>query len=223
MTGKRLSISTISAFSLLTLLLGPDLCTGGAGQSELKEYKGIKLDSSHRYRDNSIAGPQKLDMQKYRLKVVFPDGKQREYTYSELLALPSETRVVTLDCVEGWSARSLWQGFTVSRLIPEEYRKRNTLVLKLFSADGYSTSMPLDYILDQNIMLAHHLNGVTLPVERGFPLQLVAESKWAYKWIKWVTRIEISTDMNFRGYWEERGYSNRGDLSGPIFENPPQR
>jgi DMSO/TMAO reductase YedYZ molybdopterin-dependent catalytic subunit len=177
------------------------------------------LDSSRRYRDNSIAGPQKLDIQKYRLKVVFPDGIEREYTYSELLTLPSEKRVVTLDCVEGWSVRSLWQGFTVSRLIPEEYRKKNTYVLKLFSADGYSTSMPMDYILDRNIMLAHHLNGVTLPAERGFPLQLIAESKWAYKWIKWVTRMEISTDMNFRGYWESRGYSNNGDQSGPIFED----
>jgi DMSO/TMAO reductase YedYZ molybdopterin-dependent catalytic subunit len=219
MAGKRLSITTLRAFSLLAVLMGPDSCIRGSGEAELKEYNGIMLDSSRRYRDNSIAGPQKLDIQKYRLKVVFPDGIEREYTYSELLTLPSEKRVVTLDCVEGWSVRSLWQGFTVSRLIPEEYRKKNTYVLKLFSADGYSTSMPMDYILDRNIMLAHHLNGVTLPAERGFPLQLIAESKWAYKWIKWVTRMEISTDMNFRGYWESRGYSNNGDQSGPIFED----
>lgn len=36
-------------------------------------------------------------------------------------------------------------------------------------------------------MLAYKMNGVTLPPERGFPFQVVAQSKWGYKWVKWVT------------------------------------
>jgi DMSO/TMAO reductase YedYZ molybdopterin-dependent catalytic subunit len=56
------------------------------------------------------------------------------------------------------------------------------------------------------------MNGVILPPERGFPFQLVAESKYGYKWIKWVTTIEISSDANFRGYWESRGFSNEANL-----------
>jgi DMSO/TMAO reductase YedYZ molybdopterin-dependent catalytic subunit len=44
----------------------------------------------------------------------------------------------------------------------------------------------------------------------------VAESKWGYKWIKWVTEIELSDDTSYRGYWEERGYSNNGDLGGSF-------
>ena len=58
---------------------------------------------------------------------------------------------------------------------------------------------------------------VELPPERGFPFEVVAESKWGYKWVKWVTKIELSGDPNYRGYWESRGYNNDGDLSGPIF------
>jgi DMSO/TMAO reductase YedYZ molybdopterin-dependent catalytic subunit len=57
------------------------------------------------------------------------------------------------------------------------------------------------------------MNNVTLPVERGFPFQLVAESKWGYKWIKWVTEIELSDNLNYTGYWENKGYSNSGDLN----------
>jgi len=53
---------------------------------------------------------------------------------------------------------------------------------------------------------------VVLPPERGFPFQLVAESKLGYKWIKWITEIELSDDVNYRGFWESRGFSNDADL-----------
>jgi DMSO/TMAO reductase YedYZ molybdopterin-dependent catalytic subunit len=59
---------------------------------------------------------------------------------------------------------------------------------------------------------------VTLPPERGFPFQVVAESKWGYKWVKWVTKIELSDDTDYKGYWEELGYNNDGGIEGPIFE-----
>ena len=48
--------------------------------------------------------------------------------------------------------------------------------------------------------------------ERGFPFQLVAESKFGYKWIKWITTIELSANTDYLGYWESRGYPNDGDL-----------
>jgi DMSO/TMAO reductase YedYZ molybdopterin-dependent catalytic subunit len=56
------------------------------------------------------------------------------------------------------------------------------------------------------------MNGIVLPPERGFPFQLVAESKFGYKWIKWITRIELSDNLAYEGYWERRGYSNEGNL-----------
>jgi DMSO/TMAO reductase YedYZ molybdopterin-dependent catalytic subunit len=46
----------------------------------------------------------------------------------------------------------------------------------------------------------------------GFPFQLAAEDKWGYKWIKWVTKIELSNNPDYRGFWESRGYSNQGDI-----------
>jgi DMSO/TMAO reductase YedYZ molybdopterin-dependent catalytic subunit len=61
------------------------------------------------------------------------------------------------------------------------------------------------------------MNNVTIPPERGFPFQLVAESKWGYKWIKWVSEVELTDDAGFKGYWESRGYSNNGDLDKPMY------
>ncbi len=68
----------------------------------------------------------------------------------------------------------------------------NATTVIFYSADGYSTSLEKDYLLEKDIILAYRLNDVTLPPERGFPLQLVAEGKYGYKWAKWIVRIELS-------------------------------
>jgi DMSO/TMAO reductase YedYZ molybdopterin-dependent catalytic subunit len=61
------------------------------------------------------------------------------------------------------------------------------------------------------------MNDVTLPPERGFPFQLVAKNKWGYKWIKWITDIQLSSDESYEGFWESRGYSNSGDLDDYFY------
>ena len=66
-------------------------------------------------------------------------------------------------------------------------------------------------------MIAYKMNNITLPAERGYPFQLVAENKWGYKWIKWITEIEISNNPDYQGYWETRGYSNTGNLDEPFY------
>jgi len=83
--------------------------------------------------------------------------------------------------------------------------------------DGYTTSLPLDYIMGKDIIMAYKMNGIALPAERGFPFQLVAESKWGYKWIRWITEIELSDNVDYRGYWESRGFSNTADVDNGFW------
>jgi len=59
-------------------------------------------------------------------------------------------------------------------------------------------------------------NDVTLPAANGFPVRVVATGKYGYKWAKWVTSIELSSNTNFLGYWESNGYNNDGDVNGPA-------
>ncbi len=87
-----------------------------------------------------------------------------------------------------------------------------------FNQPDYTTSFPIEYVLNNDILMAYKMNEITIPPARGFPFELVAESKWGYKWIKWITEIELSDDVNYRGYWEQRGYSNSGDLDKGFFE-----
>jgi DMSO/TMAO reductase YedYZ molybdopterin-dependent catalytic subunit len=181
--------------------------------TEVREYNGTDLSSINDFRENSIKGPQYIDANRYRLDIAGLVENPKTLTYGEILSHQRYRKVVGLDCVEGWSVNILWEGVLVKDLLNEVIPKSGTNTVIFWAYDGYSSSFPLDYFMgDKGILLAYKMNNITLPPERGFPFQLVAESKWGYKWVKWITRIELSNDTAFRGYWESRGYSNVGDL-----------
>ena len=214
---KRSTASAVLLFSLIVMLviifslprnqpidLYPD---------EIRDYQGENLSSIADFRENSIRGPQRIDQLTYRLTIKGLVNKTTEYTYADVLnGFQKYKKVLTLHCVEGWSVRLLWEGFLVRDLLAETGIDSRANIVIFRAYDGYATSLPLDYILDKKIMIAYKMNEVILPPERGFPFQLVAESKLGYKWIKWITEIELSDNTDFRGYWESRGYPNDANL-----------
>lgn len=186
--------------------------------TQVLEYKGEKLSSIADFRENSIKGPQTVDIENYSLEIDGLVETPQSFTYDEVISRQSYKKVVTLHCVEGWSAKILWEGVLVSELIDSANvnEEANTVVFE--AVDGYTTSLPLDYIKDKRIILAYKMNDATIIPERGYPFQLVAEDKWGYKWIKWVTAIHLIDNPDYKGYWESRGYNNDANQSGPIFE-----
>jgi len=181
--------------------------------TEVREYKGEKLGSIGDFRENSIEGPQYVNASTYRLTITGLVQNQIADTYNETVDEHRHyEKVVTIHCVEGWEVKILWEGILLKDLLEEAGYDRSAQVVIFHAQDGYSTSLPLSYIIDNDILLAYKMNGVILPPERGFPFQLIAESKYGYKWIKWVTTIEVSNDTNFRGYWESRGFDNEANL-----------
>jgi DMSO/TMAO reductase YedYZ molybdopterin-dependent catalytic subunit len=209
----------------LILLGNPGLTSGVSGRpivslsaAEVRSYQGKDLSSVTDFHENSIRGPQQVNISDYRLTVTGLTDTTKVYTYDDILAgYPHYTKVVTLFCVEGWDATILWEGVLVKDLIRNAgvNPRANTVI---FTAhDGYTTSLPLDYIMDRDILMAYWMNNVTLPAERGYPFQLVAEDKWGYKWIKWIEKIELTDNAAYKGYWEQRGYSNTGNLDQNYF------
>lgn len=181
--------------------------------TEVRDYKGERLDSVNNFRENSIKGPQYVDINNYTLEISGLVDNPKSYSYDEVLAHQAYSKVVTINCVEGWSAKILWQGVLLKDLIKETGVKQGALTVIFHAYDGYTSSLPLDYVRNNNILLAYEMNNITLPPERGFPFQVVAEDKWGYKWVKWVTEIEVSGDPDYRGFWESNGYSNSGNLN----------
>jgi DMSO/TMAO reductase YedYZ molybdopterin-dependent catalytic subunit len=180
---------------------------------EIREYEGQDLSSIGDFSENSIEGPQHVDVSTYRLTITGLVNKTVEYTYDDVISgFQKYQKVVTLHCVEGWSVKILWEGFLLRDLLNESGIDPQALIVIFYAYDGYSTSLPLDFLLDNDILIAYKMNGLVLPPERGFPFQLVAESKYGYKWIKWITGIELSDNADYKGFWESRGFSNDADL-----------
>ena len=208
------------AFGMIALALGCIQQTSAIplGSVEVREYEGKQLSSVDDFRENSIKGPQHVNISDYRLRIRGLVREPKEYTYAQAINRQKYSKVVTLNCVEGWSATILWEGVLVKGLIDEAGALPGANTVIFHAYDGYTTSLPLAYIRDNDIIMAYGMNNITMPPERGYPFQLVAESKWGYKWIKWITEIELSNDTSYKGYWESGGYSQKGDINGPKFE-----
>lgn len=186
---------------------------------EINNYEGENLSSVNDFRENSIKGPQYIDIEDYKLELSGLVEENKSFTYDDITNnYQSHKKIVTLDCVEGWSAKILWEGVRLNDIFSKLNIKPEANTVIFHAVDGYTTSFPLSYLVNNNIMIAYKMNDATLIPERGFPFQLVAESKWGYKWIKWITKIEFSNDESYEGYWESRGYSNSGDLDKYFFD-----
>ncbi len=170
------------------------------------------LSSLNDFRENSILGPQDIDIETYTLTVDGLVDTPTVYGYDQVLNHTPITKNVKMTCVEGWAVNIQWEGIRLEELFDDAGVQSGATTVIFHSYDGYTSSLPLQYILDNGIMIAYKMNGDVMPADRGYPFQVVAEGKLGYKWAKWVTRIELSDDADYEGYWESRGYSNEADI-----------
>jgi len=210
-----ISIGVVLTIALVVFYNSSD--TKRLAPAEVREYQGKKLSSVEDFRENSIKGVQHINISDYTLEIIGAVENPKSYTYEEVLEKQNYEKVVTLDCVEGWSATILWKGVLVRDLLDEVEAGENAKEVIFYAYDGYSTAFPLVYFYDKDIIMAYEMNEVTVLPERGFPFVLVSEDKWGYKWIKWITKIEISDEVGYEGFWESRGYAREGNLNESFF------
>jgi DMSO/TMAO reductase YedYZ molybdopterin-dependent catalytic subunit len=179
---------------------------------EIQEFQGKFLSPAVGPRDNSIAGVQKVDISKYSLQINGLVNQPIQMSYDEVKALPAYERLITLHCVEGWDATLLWKGVLIEDLLNKAGVRTEAVTVIFHGVDNYTTSIPLATVRERKMILAYMSNGLPLPPEMGYPFIVVAEDKLGYKWARWVTRIELSSDKNYAGYWEQAGYSNSADV-----------
>jgi DMSO/TMAO reductase YedYZ molybdopterin-dependent catalytic subunit len=178
-------------------------------EREIREYKGMKLDPAIGPRDNSISGTQYVDIEDYQLRVTGIVNTPLTLKYSEVLEFPAYERLITLYCIEGWDATILWEGIKLTDILEEAGGIGSNAKVLIFKAvDGYTTSIPIEKVLERDMLIAYKANGIDLPPEMGYPFIVLAEDRLGYKWARWIVEIEVSDNENYEGYWESRGYSN---------------
>ena len=213
-TAVFLAIMLVVLVFVVLLFVNPPTKTLYPG--EVRNYQGGNLSSIADVRENAIKGTQYLNNTDYRLQITGLVNHTMEYTYDDIVnGFQKYQKVVTIYCVDGWSAKILWEGSLVTDLIKEAGVNSSAVGVIFYASDGYSTELPLSYISNSSIIIAYKMNGLVMPVDRGYPFELVAESQYGYKWIKWITKIELTDNPNYLGYWETRGYPNNATLRNP--------
>jgi DMSO/TMAO reductase YedYZ molybdopterin-dependent catalytic subunit len=154
----------------------------------------------------------KFDPDRWTLTV---DGEVRtklKLSWNEFLKLPSIDSVSDFHCVEGWSVRGCkWHGVQFKTLVQIVKPMDGARYVSFGCSDGYTTSLDLDDLLGDDVLLAYMLDGKFLEESLGKPLRLVVPKKYAYKSAMWIERITF-TKIKELGYWEKRGYSDEADV-----------
>ena len=155
----------------------------------------------------SKSGTPPFDPETWEFRVTGAVEDELSFSWAEFQELPAETQRQDFHCVTGWSTFD--REFTGVSFL--ELAKRagvdDDAVHVMFSAlDDYTTDLPLDACMREEVLFAWELDDEPLPRDHGGPLRVVTPHRYAYKGAKWVDGVEFLTEPEL-GYWERRGYS----------------
>jgi DMSO/TMAO reductase YedYZ molybdopterin-dependent catalytic subunit len=157
--------------------------------------------------------PEALDLEAWSLVVDGLVEEPLQLSYREVMALPQSERVEDIHCVTGWSHLAMHLGgFPLDLLLhmARPLAAARFVRFEAFSERHHDTSLPLE-LARQDTWLVHHRDGEPLSPAHGFPLRTVTPSRYFYKSLKWVRRIELMARDRL-GFWErDSSYHNGAD------------
>ncbi len=132
--------------------------------------------------------------------------------WNEFQALPRTKVFADFHCVTRWSRLgNLWEGVSVQTIMDlVKVKPEVRFVLALGNDDGWSTNMPLEDFVQEDVLLADLHDGAPLTYEHGGPVRLVVPRLYAWKSAKWCCGLKFLKDDK-RGLWEQMGYHDHGD------------
>jgi DMSO/TMAO reductase YedYZ molybdopterin-dependent catalytic subunit len=156
----------------------------------------------------SKSGTPNYDPDSYSLDVWGAVDDELSFSLEEFKAVEGETQRQDFHCVTGWSKLDCeFTGVTFPTLAALAGVHDDAVHVMFHALDGYTTNLPLEACMREEVLLTWAFDGDDLPREHGGPLRVVTPHRYAYKGAKWVDGVEFLTEPE-RGYWEKRGYSN---------------
>jgi len=149
-----------------------------------------------------------IPLEQWSLKIDGAVEQSVTLDWAQLMALPQVELAADFHCVTAWSLMdSTWRGVPFSTVVALAGVKPDATHVMTYAYDGYTTNVPLEEALKDDVLLVHHWNGKPLPRDHGGPLRMITPQLYAWKGAKWINRIELLT-RDRKGFWEVRGYSN---------------
>ncbi len=156
-------------------------------------------------------GVPRVDPDEWRFKLFGLVEQERSLSFLEFSALPMVRVLSDVHCVTGWSRLdNLWGGVQalalkdLVKILPE------AKFAIVHASGNFTTNLSLDDFFLEDVLFALKHNGRPISPDHGYPLRLVVPRLYFWKSAKWVTGVEFTSEDR-PGFWESRGYHNRGD------------
>ena len=152
-----------------------------------------------------------ISLTDWRLEVGGLVENAKTFTWEEFNALPQFEDVSDFHCVTTWSKFDVrWSGvafFTLGEVVKPKPEARFVL---FSSYDGYTTNVPIEHMMDDDVLIATKLNGEPVPRDHGGPARVIIPKLYAWKGAKFIRAMEFSAEDK-PGFWELRGYNTTAD------------
>jgi DMSO/TMAO reductase YedYZ molybdopterin-dependent catalytic subunit len=153
-----------------------------------------------------------VDRETWSLEVVGLVERPLQLTWDEFRALPRIKVFADFHCVTQWSRLgNLWEGVSARHLMElAGVRPEARYVIPGGYDDGWTTNLPLEDLLADDVLLADTHDGEPLDAHHGGPVRLMVPRLYAWKSAKWLKSLELVAEDR-PGYWERGGYHMYGD------------
>jgi len=153
----------------------------------------------------------RYDMAKWRLRIHGLVGNEAVLTIDEVKALPNNTVHCDIHCVTTWSmVRTASLPVPFSQVVRLVQPTADAHFVIFHCNAGFTTSLPLEALLDEDVLIAWAHDGEDLAPEHGYPLRGLVPKRYFWKSAKWIEAIEF-VEKDQLGFWERAGYNNSAD------------
>jgi DMSO/TMAO reductase YedYZ molybdopterin-dependent catalytic subunit len=225
---RRLFLRNAASLGALTLLTGCDVVDGRTAEkalrvvSQFNDWVQARLFNPNRlaptYAESAITRPfpfngyypeeaaPDIDEDRYKLIVDGLVASKQPWTLDQLYALPQETQITRLICVEGWSAIGKWTGAPLKDFLTRVGADLTAKYVHFACAEGYSVSIDMPTALHPQTQMTFKFDGEILPTRLGFPMRIRIPTKLGFKNPKYVVGLAVLNNYT-GGYWENQSYN----------------
>jgi DMSO/TMAO reductase YedYZ molybdopterin-dependent catalytic subunit len=152
-----------------------------------------------------------ISRERWRLDVHGAVEKPLFWDFTQFMLQPQTRLNSDIHCVTTWSRYdNPWEGLATRDLLDVCVPREEARFVVLYSYDGYTANLALEDFASHDALLAHSWSDAPLAAEHGGPVRPVVPHLYFWKSAKWLKAIEFRS-RDAPGYWEVRGYHNRGD------------
>ena len=153
----------------------------------------------------------RVDLDSWTITVHGRVETPRTWTWKEVQQLPGSVYSGDIHCVTTWSKLDTsFAGISVDTLLEAVRPRPEATFAVATSTTGYTTNLPIEDITGGKAWIVWKHEGRPLPIEHGGPVRMIVPHLYFWKSAKWIESITL-LDHDEPGFWEVRGYHDRGD------------